>query len=437
MPDATPTEPIKPAGPNGPTRIAVVGAPDGGARRAWSDAAPAWPGYVPAPPVDHLTLAEALADDASLAGCVALFDARDPEARSGVGALAGALAEAGAPGVALVEPGVTVPAPVAGMGVIPVPHDVEPGALATTLAALAQRQASVEPMRRELIVARRFQGGLAGEMDKLHEELQLAATVQREMLPKRLPEAEGYEFRVLYRSAGYVSGDTYNVRRLDDRRIGFFVADAVGHGVPAALMTMIIIRGMQMMGDDAGRPFVRCPSESLRALNQELIRHHSEAPRFATAVAGVLDTTDGSLTIAGAGHPPALIIGADGEAEPIETEGPLLGVFADNEFAPVRRRLGANEMLVLYSDGFETAFPDARAPAYQRRLPTHGYLRRFGDLARDWQAGGLDGAMAGFTAALDCQQGSLHQLDDLTAVVIAPKRAAGEGAGPSPVRAAG
>ena len=47
-------------------------------------------------------------------------------------------------------------------------------------------------------------------------------------------------FHTLFRPAGYVSGDLYDVARLDERRIGFYVADAVGHGMPAALLTMFI-----------------------------------------------------------------------------------------------------------------------------------------------------------------------------------------------------
>jgi sigma-B regulation protein RsbU (phosphoserine phosphatase) len=55
------------------------------------------------------------------------------------------------------------------------------------------------------------------------------------------------DFGVLYRPAGYVSGDIYNVAKARRPHTGFFIADAVGHGVPAALLTMIISRSLPML----------------------------------------------------------------------------------------------------------------------------------------------------------------------------------------------
>ena len=80
---------------------------------------------------------------------------------------------------------------------------------------------------------------LPAPFDKLDEELRLAARIQCEFLPQEFPTMAGVGFDVLYRPAGYVSGDTYDVQQIDDRLVAFYVADAVGHGVPAALLTML------------------------------------------------------------------------------------------------------------------------------------------------------------------------------------------------------
>ena len=50
----------------------------------------------------------------------------------------------------------------------------------------------------------------------------------------------GVRFHTLFRPAGYVSGDLYDIMRLDETHVGFYMADAVGHGMPAALLTMFI-----------------------------------------------------------------------------------------------------------------------------------------------------------------------------------------------------
>ena len=79
-------------------------------------------------------------------------------------------------------------------------------------------------------------------MTRLDEELRLAAKLQQDFLPKQLPQVGPIHFHSLFRPAGYVSGDLYDVMRLDEKRVGFFPVDAVGHGMPAALLTMFIKR---------------------------------------------------------------------------------------------------------------------------------------------------------------------------------------------------
>jgi len=295
----------------------------------------------------------------------------------------------------------------------------DPRESAAMLYALTKRQRAVDGLRTEMRVARRFQGGLRGEIDKIHEELQLAASVQREFLPRTLPRMDGVDLRVLFRPCGYVSGDIYDVQRLDDERLGFFIADAVGHGVPAALMTMVLCRCLVTKREVGERTEVVQPSEVLRVLNAEMIRRHGDTPRFATAVYGVVHTPTRTVTVAGAGHPHPLRI-RNGNIERVETEGGLLGIFPEDQFTEVSFTLADDEMLVVYSDGFETAFPSPAADHYGRRVPNHHYLDRFTEMAERWSSGDLSGAMASLTAQIDQQSGSLHQLDDLTALVLVP-----------------
>lgn len=313
-----------------------------------------------------------------------------------------------------------------GRGVIVADDRTPPAQLATALAALAERQPFVESLRSELRVSRRFQGGLRGEMDKIHEELQLAAIVQREFLPKTIPALPGLDLEVFFRPASYVSGDIYDVQQLDETRLGFFLADAVGHGVPAALMTMVLCKALTTKDKDGS---VLPPGEVLERLNHDLISRHGDAPRFATAVYGIVDTNDNCVTLAGAGHPPPMLYRAGegaGAMRPIETDGGLLGVFPEDAFEEVAFTLKPDEMLVVHSDGFETAFPGVAADAYERRVPTREFVRQFRTVLEAWHANGMGAGIEQLGAALNAQTGSLHQIDDLTAILIAPSAAAGQ-----------
>lgn len=304
-----------------------------------------------------------------------------------------------------------------GRGTIVLDGTASDEVIASTLFALAERQGFVKSMQAELRIASRFQGGLRGEMDKIHEELQLAASVQREFLPESLPQVDNIDFRVFFRPAGYVSGDIYDVQRLDEHHVGFFLADAVGHGVPAALMTMVLSRSLTTKIITGESYELLEPSAVLQRLNQEMIRRHGDVPRFATAVYGVVDVRDRSIRLAGAGHPPPLVIGPDSTRE-IETEGGLLGVFPDDLFPQVELTLKADESMLIYSDGFETAFPDPGSDEYERKMPTKRYLGAFDELASDIRSFGPQEAMERFAELINAQNGSLHQVDDITVMSL-------------------
>jgi len=326
--------------------------------------------------------------------------------------------------VVIAPPEALARAPRLGVGVAPLSSDLAPAAAALVLAALMTRQAASDLLLSEHDALRRSQSGLEREMAQIRDELQLAARVQREFMPKRLPECPGLEIAAIFRPCGYVSGDIYDVVRLDETRVGFFIADAVGHGVPAALMTMVLSHGMSMKEIRGSEYHVVAPGEVLRRCNDALIAGNLPSDRFLTAGYGVIDTATMHVRYAGAGHPPPMVVGA-GEARAIETDGPLLGVFPGVEFEETEFTLEAGETLVLYSDGFETAFPDAPETedgvGFSRRLPTTRYLDHFAriDEARR-EAGSLAQAFAQLATAVDAQSGSLHQVDDITALAIAP-----------------
>jgi serine phosphatase RsbU (regulator of sigma subunit) len=287
------------------------------------------------------------------------------------------------------------------------------------LRTLHERQFAVEALRREQNAALHAQAGLAHQMEAMQEELTLAAQIQSELIPRCGPSIEGLDLAVICRPAGYVSGDLFEVSRLDDEHVGFFLADAVGHGVPAALLTLLIARSVRMK--DASGAIVE-PRDVLDALNREMVERNVTGSRFATGVYGVLNMRSGEAVVAGAGHPPPMVVGGRGTRR-ILTDGPLLGIFDEAVFTQETVRLSAGEALVVFSDGFESAFPRTAEDAYSLRLTNEDYLERLMVFARDCVDAGFEASAARFGETLDAQLGSLHQVDDLTALVLRPRRA--------------
>ncbi len=305
-------------------------------------------------------------------------------------------------------------------GVVAAPPNSPPASIAAILRTLWSQADVVQVLKTELSLLHLHHGGLVNEFGKIDEELRLAAQLQQDFLPTQMPTANGVDFHVLFRPAGYVSGDIYDVRRLDTNHIGFFLVDAVGHGVPAALMTSYIkcsLTVCETAPTVATGLRIVSPDDVLSRLNRDLLEHEShDKVRTATAVYGVVNVDTLELQIARAGHPYPLLLRGDGSLTAIEPEGAMLGVFPDEEFEVSRIQLDLGDRLLLYSDGFELAFPGDKPRKIGNGHPiaNNRYLDEFKDLA----SGSAKDALARLSSKLDCQAGSLSRADDLTVLLM-------------------
>jgi len=221
--------------------------------------------------------------------------------------------------------------------------------------------------------------------EELDEEIRLAARLQQDFLPRRLPKVGSSRFSVYYQPAGFVSGDIYDVTRLDETRVGFYVADAVGHGLPAALLTMFIKEALQTKRITGNSYEIVPPHEVLEQLNAHLCRQHLQMCEFCTAVYAIVDTESRTVTISRAGHPAPIILHADGTLEEIDLPGALLGIMDDAVFESREIQLETNDRLLIYSDGVEDSicgtgkervmsFADFITPIANLNIPREEFL---------------------------------------------------------------
>ena len=293
--------------------------------------------------------------------------------------------------------------------------DVPDDRLSALLQGIIHRQQEVKRLKSEASLTQRFQGGLKGQIAKMHAVLQLAAIVQREFLPRDPPSMHGVEFAAMWRPTNYVSGDIYDLIRLDEDHAGVFIADAVGHGVPAALMTMVICRSLVTKEISGNTYRIITPSEVLSHLNGEMIRRQGRTTRFATAVYAVVNCRQRTVQLAGAGHPPPVRLCRNGSSQTLETQGGLLGVFPDEHYDQIEFTLDVGDRLLFYTDGFEQAFPETAADVHRRRVPSTQYRNEFDRLSQLPTAAEM---IETISRRLDDQAGSLHQIDDLTMVCM-------------------
>ncbi len=293
-------------------------------------------------------------------------------------------------------------------GLMAVPLACSPDELTGRLAGLAAARPIIDQLQHENLMLRKFDHGLNSQITQIDEEMRLAARLQVDFLPRTLPEFDDVSFNVFFRPASYVSGDIYDVTRLDEDHVGFFVADAVGHGMPAALLTIFLKRTLQTKEVTKNGYRLIKPDEALAHLNNELLSQQLSLCQFVTMVYGILNTKTRVLEWARAGHPLPMKLKTNGDATELDLDGALLGVFANEQFPLQSLQLAPGDSVLMYSDGFESAFTDPAGLINER------YRLEFARIA------GINPCerFKTMVKALDDQEGSLHQRDDLTALLM-------------------
>ncbi len=368
------------------------------------------------PGLRHVTPTGVLEDAQALEGAQAAWLVLDGPDQPGLFELIGLLQEKLIPAM-ISRPGETrAVATSYRSGVLVLPLEAPPTAAQAMIRLLWSESDTVRDLQREIRVLRAHQGGLCVQISKMDEELRLAAQLQREFLPAKLPAFKDAAFHVLFRPAGYVSGDIYDVSQLDEDHVGFYIADAVGHGVPAALMTMYIKHSLKTKDIDRSHPRgyrLISPGDVLGRLNQIMVNHQAGKIRTATAWYGLLNLKTRVLSYARAGHPLPLLLKHDGGIIPLESDGGLLGVFPDETFESGSVILEPGDRVLVYTDGFELAFGGG-GPTRDKHFDATQYTRELEQLAN----GRLAHAMQHLAQRLDEQTGSLNQLDDMTALCV-------------------
>jgi sigma-B regulation protein RsbU (phosphoserine phosphatase) len=202
----------------------------------------------------------------------------------------------------------------------------------------------------------------------------LVTTLQRSLLPPSLSPPDGLDASAYYHtaSADDVGGDFYDLFPLSHQKWGFFLGDVCGKGAGAAAVTSLTrytLRAAAVYDDDP----VAVLHNLDTVLNHEF---HGDDPRFCTVIFGVLNIRDNGIDIdlASGGHPPALLLRADGRAQYVSTTGgQVVGMLSDARFVSTRIRLAGGDTLVLYTDGLT----EARTGAGTERFDDNGALLEF------------------------------------------------------------
>jgi sigma-B regulation protein RsbU (phosphoserine phosphatase) len=185
------------------------------------------------------------------------------------------------------------------------------------------------------------------EKQAMERELELAATIQRDILPKAIPAVEGIEIAILSRPAKQVGGD-YHAFFVRDGVLTMLVADVAGKSMPAALLVSALHAATQLLFAE-GREVGDIATE----LNRH-IHNWSAENKFVTMVMVSIDRENETLDFVNAGHNPAYI-SRDGKLDQIRSHGLPIGILPTTRYVTQRRPFPPGSCVTLYSDGITEA----------------------------------------------------------------------------------
>jgi sigma-B regulation protein RsbU (phosphoserine phosphatase) len=233
-------------------------------------------------------------------------------------------------------------------------HPFEPAELLAQVQSFLRIKERHDHLLVKTAEVHRINKRLQAAYQQIDHELELARRIQESFLPQSLPQVPRVRLAVKYRPCGRVGGDFYDVFRLDENHLGLYVADAMGHGVPASLLTIFVKKGVRPKEIQGKDYRLIPPGEVLGKLNRDLIDQALSDQPFVTMVYALFNFREGVFQFSRSGHPYPLYLPREGPPQLWQIEGSLLGVF-ESQYPIQTHQLQEGDKILFYTDGLDAA----------------------------------------------------------------------------------
>jgi len=183
------------------------------------------------------------------------------------------------------------------------------------------------------------------EMEKMERELELAAQIQKDFLPKATPSCENYAITGKNIPCQQVGGDYYDFILIDPSRIGIVVADVSGKGVSASLLMASLRAALH------SEVHPRYDLAAMAAKLNDFVHRSSAINTFITFFFCELNRKTGEVTFINAGHNPPFVLSRDGKVRRLGSSGLCLGMLPQMAYQEMKETLKSGDVFILYTDG--------------------------------------------------------------------------------------
>jgi sigma-B regulation protein RsbU (phosphoserine phosphatase) len=220
------------------------------------------------------------------------------------------------------------------------------------------------------LALRRANRALEAANTRMRRDLEAAAKIQRALIPRMPPQTDAVKFAWVFEPCGGLGGDILDVFRIDERRIGLYLLDVSGHGVPAALLSVTLSRMLSHMAGESLllKPLVESdarvpsPAEVAGILN-ERFPMDPVTKQYFTLLYGILDLDRSELRYVCAGHPGPVHVRRGRDSAFLDSAGFAVGWFPHTVYEEASIELEPGDRVYLCSDGLAEA-----------RHPTDGFF---------------------------------------------------------------
>lgn len=208
--------------------------------------------------------------------------------------------------------------------------------------------------------------------ERMMADLEVARGIQKAMLPTTFPQNDYISFTAGYVPAANLSGDFYNVFKIDETRYGVCIGDVSGHGVSAAMLTVFTFQKIQSLLEELGVAGMGIPSVVLKHLYDSFNAANFSEELYIVMLYGVYNVDTGIFSYASGGlNTTPLRLRPDGSIQELDSDGYAickLGDLLKPKFVNHQIMLFPGDKLVLYTDGLVEAVDEKHEPYSKERL---------------------------------------------------------------------
>jgi serine phosphatase RsbU (regulator of sigma subunit) len=189
----------------------------------------------------------------------------------------------------------------------------------------------------------------AAEKKQMDREFALAREIQQRLLPESPPSIPGYELHGSNTASRQVSGDYFDFRVRQDKKVYMAIADVCGKGVGPALLMASLQASFHAWADES------VPVAEMTGRLSEAISRRAGTDRFITFVLVLLDPSTGEFEYTNAGHNPGILLRTDKSMQELSSHGLPLALFPGKPYTSSKLQLAPGDLLFLYTDGVTEA----------------------------------------------------------------------------------